>query len=67
MKITHALSLLFVLVCFVMSGEAATCYKFCPDIYDPVCGTDGVTYYNKCNMICAGADLSHHGACGKKN
>lgn len=35
----------------------------CPQVFDPVCGCDRVTYPNDCERIKAGATLAHAGAC----
>ncbi|MBI5528991.1 MAG: hypothetical protein HY897_21900 [Deltaproteobacteria bacterium] len=43
----------------VRDGECA-----CYEIYDPVCGTDGLTYANDCFASCAGVGIAHWGECG---
>ena len=36
----------------------------CPDLWDPVCGCDGLSYANECELWLAGEPLHHLGMCG---
>jgi hypothetical protein len=41
---------------------SASC--ICPALYDPQCGTSGVTFGNTCEAGCANAPIAHAGECG---
>jgi hypothetical protein len=53
-----------------VDDQGGTCEPIpqgCPDNVDPVCGCDGVTYFNACEAAAVGVSLDHLGACEGPN
>ncbi len=51
---------------FISAAGVESCAgltEACPEIYDPVCGEDGVTYENACFAAIAGVEIFHEGSC----
>lgn len=44
-------------------GVCVTPPDACPEVYDPVCGCDDVTYDNACFATMAGVSIDHRGPC----
>jgi hypothetical protein len=44
-------------------GQLAPRPTACPDLWDPVCGCDDVTYGNACEAAMAGVNVHYEGAC----
>ncbi|XP_057699939.1 PI-actitoxin-Avd5a-like [Corythoichthys intestinalis] len=68
---TGRIRLLGLLLVCVVAGMAASqscggqAPEICPMNYDPVCGTDGITYPNKCALCSSNSQgvVSHRGEC----
>jgi hypothetical protein len=46
-------------------GECTPIRGGFPDVWDPVCGCDGVTYGNELEADARGVSIRHHGECGR--
>ncbi len=49
--------------CCDFSGLCTALPQACPDVWDPVCGCDQVTYGNECEADAAGMSIDHRGEC----
>jgi len=49
--------------CAQETGQCNARPTLCPDVWQPVCGCDGVTYGNTCLAAEAGVNIDHDGEC----
>ncbi|XP_063833686.1 leech-derived tryptase inhibitor C-like [Ostrinia nubilalis] len=73
MKVILALSILMIAAAMGNSNDREYCYRnavhVCPchKILDPVCGVNGCTYPNPCELKCARVKMWHEGECLTKD
>lgn len=46
-----------------LAGQCVQAPQACPTVFDPVCGCNGVTYGNQCELLAAGVAKGSDGAC----
>ncbi len=49
--------------CWAETGACSMIPEACIQLYDPVCGCDGVTYGNYCDMQAESQSMAHEGEC----
>ena len=62
-KGTHELDNFYLNDIVLQYREYEPAPEFCPAVYEPVCGVDGVTYSNACDAERARVEIHHGGEC----